>query len=523
MYQILIVDDEPIVCEGLRTFPWKDFDCVVAAEAQDGIEGMEKLQEFCPHIVITDIKMPGMGGIEFAKKGKELYPDTEFIVLTGFADFNFARESLKIGVSDYLLKPFSFDDVEAALLPAIDRIRQKKLDEANLETIEKQLQNVLPILREQIFQDLLDGNILQSPRRLQLCEIPCQKYIVFSTQSDLNNHDFSDLALYGILQDAIGTLHQQFYLAKGIDIISCVLCFKPDKEDSICESIAVNFCSLIRQSVHETYQFSISVGISRAGSDILKLHQQREQSIRALNEKYAIGGDLIMLYSDIKEAPALSPADYGPFEKILQKSLINQDLPAARQSFQDIASQILSSTRDLDAARAMLTSILFHAVHFMASASFHFEFSWKDFNQLAQVESMEAFVGCCLDILNQLPHRDLDSPHRYITDKILSYLEQNYDKDVSLDMLSRQLSYSTTYLSRLIKKNCGKNFTDLLLDCRMDHARSLLRDSDCKINQIAKSVGYHDVSYFIQIFKKKAGVTPSDYRAMYHIEMPLNE
>lgn len=521
MYRVLIVDDEPIVCEGLRTFPWEQYGCQIAAEATDGIEGLEKLKECSPHIVITDIKMPGMDGIEFSRKGKEFCPDTEFIVLTGFADFHFAQESLKIGVADYLLKPFRFEDIEAALKPALERIRQHQEENDNIEAMTRQLQNVLPILREQVFQDLLEGNLPMSQRRLQICQIPEQKYIVFSTQSDISTRDFNDLALYGILQEAIGSLHEQFYLAKGVDIISCVLCFKPEKEDGLCEAAAVNFCELIRRSVDETYRFSISVGISRVSSDIFQLHLLREQSVKALNEKYAIGGDLIMLYSDIKETPALSAADYTPLEKVLHKSLISKDPDAIAGSFQDIVKLAVSSSPDTDAARTTLMTILFHAVHFMTSASSNADVAWKDLNQLVQVESMEAFVACCHRILNRLPRREHDSAHQYITDKIMAYIEQNYEKDVSLDTLSRQLNYSNTYLSRLIKKNCGKNFTELLLDCRIRHAKELLKTSELKINQIAAAVGYGDFSYFIQIFKKKAGVTPSDYRTMHNIEKSL--
>lgn len=523
MYQILIVDDEPIVCEGLHTFPWAAYGCSIAADARDGIEGLEMLQQYRPHIVITDIKMPGMNGIDFARKGKELFPHTEFIVLTGYADFDYARDSLKIGISDYLLKPFSFEDIEAALLPTIARIKQQQDEDENIESMTLQLQNMLPILKDQIFQDLLEGNIPQSSRKLKICEIPPQKYLVFSTQSDLNNHDFSDLALYGTLQESIGNLHDQFYLAKGIDIISCVLCFKPDKEDSFCESAAINFCSLIRQAVDSTYHFSISIGISQVSSDIFQLYHLREQSIKALNEKYVFGGDLIMLYSDIKENHVPSVADYAPLEKILHKSLINKDYSSISKNFQELANLIITASETMESARTMLTTIIYNAIHFMSASSLSSNVCWQDLNQLPLLESMDAYISCCQKILANLPNQQYDTARQYITDKILTYIEQNYEKDVSLETLSRQLNYSITYLSRLIKKNCGKNFTELLLDCRIKHAKELLKNSDFKINQIAKLVGYGDFSYFIQIFKKKAGVTPSDYRGMYNIEKDLDD
>lgn len=522
MYQILLVDDEPIVCEGLHTFPWEDYDCRIAADAHDGIEGLEMLKQLRPDIVITDIKMPGMNGIEFARRGREMLPHTEFIMLTGYADFSYARDSLKIGVSDYLLKPFCFEDIEKALLPAIDRIRQNREQEDSIASMTLQLQSMLPVLRDQIFQDLLDGSTLQSSRKLQLCRIPPQKYLVFSTRSDLNNHDFNDLALYGTLQQAIGNLHEQFYLAKGIDIISCVLCFRPDKEDDMCIAAALNFCSLIRQTIDSTYHFSISMGISQVSRDISCLYRLRRQSITALNETYAIGGDLTILYSDIEENHPSQTADYLPLERALHKCLVSKDQAGICRYFQEIADLTIPASESAEAAQAVLTSVIYNAIHFMSASSLNVCVNWQELTQLSRLESMDAFISCCQTILTELPRQGLNTAGQYITDKILNYIEQNYEKDVSLDTLSRQLSYSTAYLSRLIKKNCGKNFTELLLDCRIRHAKRLLKESDQKINQIARSVGYGDFSYFIQIFKKKTGVTPSDYRAMYNLEKPLN-
>lgn len=523
MYQILIADDEPIVCEGLRMFPWKEYGCRIVGEAEDGIEGIELLERLRPQIVITDIRMPGMNGIDFARKGKELFPDTEFIILTGYADFDYARDSLKIGIADYLLKPFSFEDIKSALLPLLERIRQKREETEAMEAMILQLQSMLPILREQIFQDLLEGNIPQSSRKLQLCGIQDQKYLVFSTQSDINNHDFNDLALYGILQQTIGTLHEQFYLAKGTDTISCVLCFKQEKEDGVCQAAAVNFCRLIREKVEGICHFSISIGISQVDSDIFKLYQLRKQSITALNEKYMIGGDLIMLYSDIKENHESSIPDYMPLEKSLQKCLINKDYEGICQNFQRIADEIIPVCESADTARTMLIAVVYNAVHFMAVSSLNVKICWQELNQLFLLENMDGFVLRCKKILTELPIGESDTARQYITDKILAYIEQNYEKDVSLDTLSRQLNYSITYLSRLIKKNCGKNFTELLLECRINRAKELLKTSGQKINQIAKNVGYGDFSYFIQIFKKKTGVTPSEYRAMYYMERELKE
>ena len=119
MYKIMIADDEPIVLDSLKTFPWSDHQCCVTCFAENGLNALHTLESEKVDILISDIRMPGMNGLELSKAVKERFPETEIILLTGYAEFEYAKQALSLGIRQYLLKPFRFEDIESALLSCI--------------------------------------------------------------------------------------------------------------------------------------------------------------------------------------------------------------------------------------------------------------------------------------------------------------------------------------------------------------------------------------------------------------------
>ena len=115
MYRIMIVDDEPIVLDSLKSFSWEDCNCQVVFWAESGTSALEQISLFQPDILISDIRMPGLNGLELSQKIKNIYPDIEIILLTGYAEFEYAKQAMSIGIRQYLLKPFRFEDITAAL------------------------------------------------------------------------------------------------------------------------------------------------------------------------------------------------------------------------------------------------------------------------------------------------------------------------------------------------------------------------------------------------------------------------
>lgn len=520
-YKIMIVDDEPIVCEGLKLFSWEQYDCELVCEATDGVEALDLVEMVLPDIIISDIKMPEMSGIEFSKRVKQKYPDIEIILLTGYADFSYAQQALKIGICDYLLKPFSFEDIEKSLGTCLAIIEERQKTEAARQQISDQLNTMVPFLTKQVYQDLLDGNITRDSDKISICQITPAKYIVFSTQSDVEGKESYNLALYSLLSEAVAGMEREFYLAQGADVISCVLCFKEDRTDDFCIQAAIHFCQMFQRLVLERFGFSISMGISLPDHDIFQLKQQRKQSIRALNYRYILGDSFLMLYSDIVNDDTQAILDLSIHRKEIQKCLLHHDPHTIESIYQElIVSLANASNGDFEFIKKKILNLIFQTLHFSEHAipGMYGDIPYAEIEVLMSSESLESFSFHALALLKSMVRKETPERGSSITDKVKSYIEDNLEKELSLDLLSSHLNYSTAYLSRLIKKYSGKTFMELLLECRMNQAKELLKNTDLKISRIANKVGYNDHSYFIQTFKKKAGVTPNEYRTLYRLE-----
>lgn len=519
-YKVMIVDDEPIVCEGLRLFSWHSYGCELVCEAADGVEALALADSVRPDIIISDIKMPEMSGIEFSKIIKQTDPDVEIILLTGYADFAYARQALEIGIHNYLLKPFRLEDIEKALTNCLQVIRERQKNKVFVQQISTQLSTMIPILTRQVFQELLDGTITKPSDKLSVCRITPAKYIVFSTQSDIESSESYNLAIYGLLSEAVAGMEREFYLAQRTDVINCVLCFKQERSDKFCIQATLHFCQMFQKLVQERFGFTISFGISLPSEDIYCLSELRSQSIRALNYRYLLGDCFVMLYSDIENEYSKTMMDLSAFTQDIQKCLLRRNTGELDLVYQKLTAALAGiSNGDLNFIKKNVVDLIFRIFHFAEQTlpDIDADIPYGEIVMLINSESLEGFSIHATDLLKSLvPHTPTDR-NRAITDKVKTYIEENLEKDLSLELLSGQMNYSTAYLSRMIKKYSGKTFMELLLDCRINRARELLKNTGWKVSEIARKVGYYDHSYFIRTFKKKTGLTPNEYRALYRL------
>lgn len=158
------------------------------------------------------------------KAVKERSPETEIILLTGYAEFEYAKQALSLGIRQYLLKPFRFEDIESALLSCIHSLDNLESRRRQQTYIQEKLQLISPLLTEQIYQDLLEGRIGDYSEKIAACNIKDALYVVISTQSDFPGSSL-DIALYAQIKELLNGMEPEVYLAQGIDIISCILCF----------------------------------------------------------------------------------------------------------------------------------------------------------------------------------------------------------------------------------------------------------------------------------------------------------
>lgn len=519
MYRIMIVDDEPIVLDSLKTYPWQQYNCQVVLWADSGDMVLDHLEKKQPDILISDIRMPGLNGLELAKKIKQCRPDTEIILLTGFAEFEYAKQAISLGVHQYLLKPFRFEDITAALKSCMGVLEKRERQRSQQKQIQTQLETIYPLLTEQVYQDLLEGRIGNYSEKVTACNISEAAYVVFSTQCDTPGSPL-DIALYAQLKEFLSGLEQEIYLAQGIDIISCIMCFHPHHPDSFCEQAALHLCEMIQESVMNKLGLEISFGISLPSRDIFMLHQLKKQSVRALNFRNSLGSRSLMLFSDIQKTTGHGIFNMTMYEKKIQKCIVQNQENELKSICEIMMNELIETANgDFSYIKKTLINLVVLTCRFVENYTSKSSRDYSQIEELFRCESIEKLSQNTVSLLLALTSPSPTSFSDGIADRIIDYMQQHLDQNITLDLLSQTMNYSTAYLSRLIKKNTGQSFSDLLQDMRLKKSQELLQQTDDRISDIAAKTGYNDVSYFIANFKKKTGVTPKEWRSLSKLGM----
>ena len=179
--RVMILDDEYIILDGLNSFPWEEYGCRVTGLAKNGLEGMEILKEAAPDLILSDVKMPGMDGLAFSERAKEISPEATIVILTGYDSFAYARQAISIGVKEYLLKPVDYDQLKETVGRLCEKIREEKEQKRHVEELQKHFQASLPRLRSEFASNLLHGRV-QGRGELKAQEasldICIEKYVV---------------------------------------------------------------------------------------------------------------------------------------------------------------------------------------------------------------------------------------------------------------------------------------------------------------------------------------------------------
>ena len=273
---------------------------------------------------------------------------------------------------------------------------------------------------------------------------------------------------------------------------------------------------MLQTAVAETLGSSISFGISLPNRNLLTLHQLKKQSVQALNYRQSLGNSSIVLYSDIQETTGRKKKfDIGIYEKRIQKCIVQNQKNELEQLYQDLVKELLISAQgDFHYVKKNLINLVILSFRFAESRTADIKNDYKKIEWLFQCESIENLKEETWTLLEELLPSEPTTSCSNVSELVKDYINHHISEDISLEQLSQNLCYSTAYLSRLIKKSTGQTFSELLQNLRMQKAQELLTTTDDKVNVVASKAGYNDISYFISMFKKKTGVTPTEYRSL---------
>lgn len=517
-YKVLIVDDEPIILRSLKAaIPWNELQMEIVGEAQNGEVALKFIKETSPHIVISDIRMPVIDGITLMKEVLANNNKLLFIFISGYGEFEYAREALRQGAFDYLLKPIDHDELAEMLNRARTKLDEQRQNEQMIHSV----QMLSLLARERMFADITLGHerSLEHLKWLESSELESGYFMAVAqldAYSGLSNHwNVEEKRLWLF---AIRNIIEEWSLKHGALTVfpfhngEWIVLF-PASLNSRRRELGEQLIKAIQRHT----KLSCSVGISRCTQGIGQLSRVYPLAAKALYQRFYSG--LAGVFLD-EETPLRSDHDVKypkELEAELIESIRNMDREQMRHLLDELSLYIESQSFSKEIAEYLLIELVVilyrHYEHLNSYSdwtlydllgSLHNLGTLKEMIQVIQVEFGKR--------LEQGSKQGFREDAGSTIEKAKRYIETNYHKDLSIEEVSELADLSISHFCTLFKQITGYTFLEYVTHCRMERAKLILQSSNVKVYQIAPLVGYQDPRYFTQVFKKASGKTPSEYR-----------
>lgn len=469
MYTYIVIDDESLIRKGTikKLQPMEDrITCI--GEADNGKAGIELIQEVHPDIVILDMQMPIMGGKELLPYLAENYPDMPLIVISGYRDFDYVKQAISAAAIDYILKPFSKEAIQDCISRAIERLEDSQTLSRVTDSDEE---------KEAAYYD-------------------------YDIQHWLEDGGFGDLALYlpNTASDQMGFL----------------VLFMPNTEVIHSRRLVDQISSALTDYVRHL-QNSLIIGISQPHSDLSELHEAFEETSAALNRQKLNGDSENIFY--YKETAEPRSFIWEQEEEFLFR--VEAGMTAEVQDLTGQLFDLMARTSDFSLADAKYYCYYLSGQCRNILNYYLKQETPKSSNSIQNVvnyifslkELKDYYYQFFMNITELLKAESIYSGDD-VVEKIQTYMQHNYPKNLTQDFIASLFYLNRSYLSTLFKQKTGMKFIDYLNEVRIEKSKELLKDSNRKMYQISKAVGYDNPKYFFRIFKKKTGMTPEQYREM---------
>lgn len=532
MYTVIVADDEFEIRQALiHRVDWSKIGFEVVGEAENGVEALELVEMLEPDLLLTDIKMPFISGIDLARKVREIRPAMQIAFLSGYDDFSYAQQAIQYNIIKYLLKPISSQEISKELLDIKNKMdAQKQLFINNIDDVSGEQLNIehflIPLLLDDDIAAInnydvqeinwLDNHAVECGIRESLDDKSHYAVIVISL-TDQDGNDVTSpkqrLAIEAILKKYVH--FGCFYTANKIIALLAGQLWQIEKY----LNIAVNE---IVQRIERALNAVCYIGVSSIVDTLIKTNSTYHEAISAL--QYAIGAKRNIVYiEDIEKHTNITyeyvakvakhvegliktgtKKEIEDYLKILFVEIVNENI--TRADLDMLMIQLFSSISAVVYSVCDTPSI---AKFFNEATDYSAMFKTHSFNE--KKDALQAFCIKSQTILaNQ---KKLNS--EVICDELMTIINGEYhDETLTLVNVSERLHVSSNYLSSLVKKTMGASFVTLLTNKRMEVARDLVLCSSLKVLEIAYKCGYSDQHYFSYCFKKRFGLSPNKMREM---------
>lgn len=533
MFKVFLVEDEIVVREGIRNnILWEQYGFLYAGDASDGELALPLIRQIKPDLIITDIKMPFMDGLELIKLVREEMPRTKIVIISGYDDFSYAQQAIRMGVEQYLLKPILKEKMVEILIALQKKMEDERQQHEYLARFRREDQEYEMFSRRRFFEQIVTGGlsvseISETAKTMGIdLNSPFYNIVLFSLSSA--GYDGSAPESY---TDALATVQEKVteYIVSHPELIlfrwnvtTYAILVKGGKDDIgelTCDCIE-NIRSRCAMSGRDVdWYISSGTAVSRLGA----IPACFAETSRVLSYRYLCPGEHVLSETSIGHIrkKGFSKTDTDNME-ICQERIRNFLSSGTAEEIDGFIDQLLQSAEEEDVSlplfcRYLTMTIYLAAAEYLDSIGCRADSFWplelRPNDNVSTLKEARQYARQVVE--HALNQRDLESKkqQRDLLIQAMGFIDENYpDESISLDRVARKVNISPNYFSAMFSQEVGQTFVEYLTGKRIGEAKRMLRQTDKRSSEIAFAVGYKDPHYFSFVFKKVSGCTPSEYR-----------
>lgn len=532
MIQLLLVDDEPMILKSLVNNDWAAIGIGQVHQADSGLAAAELMKGTAVDIVVTDIRMPGMDGLELCRHIRECYPRTRCILLTGYGEFEYAKQAIQYGISSYLLKPVRDEELLAEVGLLADAIRRESEQKGSMEKASRTLYAHLPLLRSSLLQELLAGTEVPAAGLAERMdeyglplreEAPC-RLLMIRLEGRFRQSVDRDLPLYEYaVQNIAGELLEEHFAAWFCKDANGYLVFVlqtrvPGLDSGEAELLAEESALELQEKVAGYLKGQVSVLVSGAFQLPGGLADQYRAALNQFRKVPNNGqGSLHRSGEQRSQSRSLQALNSPPgFQQLLEAGRYDDARQKLDLVFGEMSDRMLATEEHLMEIVYTLANAFLYLAHLQGKTLLELS-GWEagltaDPRMFSQPDRVRKWALDAIASMEAGSLRDLKDSKGQLIAKIHRFIEAKIADDVSLQTIADHVGLHPVYLSTLYKQEMKENISDFIIRYRMEKAGMLLRTTEIKIYELASRLGFQNPPYFSRLFKQHYGVTPQEYR-----------
>ena len=542
LYRIILVDDEEEVRKSIiRKIDWTAVGFAVVGDAENGEDALEKIENLEPDVVLTDIRMPYMDGLTLAERIRQKYPSMKIVIFSGYDDFEYAKQAIKLNVTEYILKPVNVEELTAILKRIKTNLDEEIEQKRNVNLLRENYKRSLPILREQFLKDLIsrpmDGETVQT--LLREYDIPlagAKKWIAIAVELELEQeltqeeaplplHEEKNLIPISVMQILSENLKPgyRFSLLSFSGSADAKIAGIAAIDENNSQTELINILGDICKEIRKTLKVPVTIGIGHSAQKLENISRSFQSALDALGYRSVVGTGSTIYINDVEpgiggklqfgseeESALIQAIKFGPEEKI-------------RETVRGIVDRMNEARVHARQQQAYILSVANCMIQLIQQYDLNMEEIFAEdplgpdpFTVIQSMLNRENFSRWLYQTalkINSALSRERDYAARQVIEKAKQYIMDNYqDPGLSVEQICRYLHMSPAYFSTMFKKATGQTYIAYLTEVRLNKAVELLNMTDEKTYVIASQVGYQEQNYFSYVFKKRFGVSPTKFR-----------